>query len=171
MKTALRLLLLVLCLGSPALADDPSLEDALLDRLAGEWVLRGTIAGQETTHDIVAEWVLQHQYLSFYELARERDERGLPAYEATVFIGWDEASNRYVCLWLDSTGGYGLNPEAFGYAEPSDDTLAFKFGTPEEGMLHTTFAYDHERDAWRWTIDSEKASVRKPFASVELTRR
>ncbi len=29
-------------------------QDALLDELTGIWVLQGTIAGEKTTHDIVA---------------------------------------------------------------------------------------------------------------------
>jgi len=34
--------------------------DPLLDRLTGQWVLRGTIHGQQTAHDIDAAWVLGH---------------------------------------------------------------------------------------------------------------
>jgi hypothetical protein len=32
-------------------------QDLLFNQLIGNWVLRGTIAGKETTHDIVAEWM------------------------------------------------------------------------------------------------------------------
>jgi hypothetical protein len=30
----------------------------LLDHLAGQWILQGTIAGKRTTHDVQVEWVL-----------------------------------------------------------------------------------------------------------------
>ncbi len=36
------------------------LDDSLLERLAGKWVLKGTIAGKETIHDVTAQWVLAH---------------------------------------------------------------------------------------------------------------
>jgi len=89
----------------PAAADEPSFQDELLDKFVGTWVLRGTMAGGEVTHDIVAGWTLGHQYMKFDEVSREIDDAGKPLYEATVFIGWDQPSGRYVCQWLDSTGG------------------------------------------------------------------
>ena len=52
-------------IGQPAPINDP-----LLERLVGTWVLRGTIAGKDTTHDSVAEWVLGHQYLRIHERSR-----------------------------------------------------------------------------------------------------
>src|ERR1700722_13677642 len=79
--------------------------DPLLDRLTGNWTMQGTIAEHETTHDIEAEWVLGHEYLRLHETSRQKNAQGQPAYEAIVFIEWDESSNEYKCLWLDSTGG------------------------------------------------------------------
>lgn len=146
-------------------------QDPLLDRFAGSWVLRGTIAGDEIVHDLDAEWVLGHHYLRFHELARERDERGNPAYDAIVFIGWDEASGRYACLWLDSTGGDGLTNGVMGYAEPDDDTLAFVFSGPGFGPFHTSFAYEEESDSWQWTMDAVNGEERRPFARLRMTRR
>ena len=87
-----------------AFAQQPALEDNLLDHLAGKWVLRGVIAGKQTTHDIDARWILGHLYLQFQETSRERDSTGAPEYEALVTIGWDERSTQYACLWLDNTG-------------------------------------------------------------------
>ncbi|HUN65772.1 MAG TPA: hypothetical protein VMW43_06680, partial [Bacteroidota bacterium] len=43
--------------------------DSLLDEFAGTWVLRGTIAGKQTTHDVSAEWILGHEYLQFREIS------------------------------------------------------------------------------------------------------
>ena len=146
-------------------------EDPLLDRFVGQWLLTGTIAGGEVNHDIDAAWVLGHQYLRFHELARERDESGQPAYEATVTIGWDEPSGRYVCQWLDSTGGGGLIDGAWGYAEPATDTLAFVFGMGEASTWHTTFAYDRAADRWHWTMDGRTGDQVRPFARNTMTRR
>lgn len=164
------LLLGVALLGlQPALADEPPFEDALLDRLVGRWVLTGTIAGGDVTHDITADWVLGHQYLRLDEVSRETDAVGAPQYQATVFIGWDKPSGRYVCLWLDSTGGGGLANDVFGHAEPKTDQLAFVFGD-DAGRIHNTFAYDSTSDTWTWAIDNEKSGERSPFARVSLAR-
>jgi len=157
-------------LASPAAADEPPFEDALLDRLTGEWVLQGMIAGEQWTHDITAEWVLGHQYVQIHEVSRETDDAGAPQYEARVFIGWDKPSGRYVCLWLDSTGGGGLANDVFGYAGRAEDKLAFVFGD-DAGRIHNTFAYHRGNDRWTWAIDNEQQGVREPFARVTLTRK
>lgn len=170
MKKLLPVLAASLALCQPAFADEPPFEDALLDLLTGEWVLRGMIAGEEWTHDIAAEWVLGHQYLQIHEISRETDDSGSPRYEARVFIGWDKPSGRYVCLWLDSTGGGGLANDVFGYAEPAEDRIAFVFGD-DDGRIHNTFSYHRDDDTWDWAIDNEKNGEREAFARVVLTRK
>lgn len=164
-----RLLLLGIMLSLSAVADEPSFQDELLDRFVGTWVLRGTMAGGEVTHDIVAGWTLGHQYMKFDEVSRETDDAGKPLYEATVIIGWDQASGRYVCQWLDSTGGGGLVNDAFGYAEPADDKLAFIFGD-DDGRFHTTFAYNRSDDSWDWSMDAEKDGEFSLFSRVSMIR-
>ncbi len=159
-----------LLLSLPASAQDANFQDDLLDNFVGNWVLEGMIAGGDVTHDIAAEWVLDHQYLQFHEESREIAEGGALAYEATVFIGWDEPSGRYVCMWLDSTGGGGLANDVFGYAEPSDEELAFVFDG-ENQSFHTTFTYDRMKDSWNWTMDIETDGQRTPFARATMIRR
>jgi hypothetical protein len=171
MKTAPLVFLLCILGTLPAAAQQQGFQDALLDQLAGNWILKGTIAGAETTHDIAAEWVLEHQYLRIHEVAREKDSNGRPLYEAIVFIGWDQPSHRYSCLWLDSTGGGGLSSKAIGYAKPSGDEIPFVFDTGDGGIIHNTFVYMREADSWRWTIDNERDGKRSSFAQVVLTRR
>src|SRR5215472_14806930 len=92
----------VLCVYSIS-AQQSTFQDSFLDHLVGKWVLRGELAHKQTTHDISAEWVLGHQYVRFHEISRESKTNGQPAYEAIVFIGWDEPTHEYACLWLDST--------------------------------------------------------------------
>jgi len=40
-------------------AKQPTLQDSLLDKLEGAWVITGTIAGEEATHDLTVDWVNQ----------------------------------------------------------------------------------------------------------------
>lgn len=160
-------------LAVPALpASAQPLQDPLIGRLIGEWVLEGTIGGQQTTHDVVAAWMLGKQYVQLHEVARETDAAGRPAYEAIVTIGWDETSQRYACLWLDSTGGGGLVPTAIGYAVPSGDSIPFLFHFPDGSLFHNTFAYQRNSDTWEWHLDGEADDgTLRPFARVTLTRK
>ena len=127
------------------------------------------IAGAQTTHDVVAEWVLNHQYVRLHEVSREKDA-GRAAYEAIVFLGADKAANGYACLWLDSTGGGGLDAHAIGHAKRGGDEIALEFHAPDGSHFHTTFVYDRAADAWRWLMDADEAGALKPFARVRLTR-
>lgn len=147
-------------------------QDPLLDRFTGTWVLKGVMAGGDVVHDVTAEWVAGHQYLRFVELSREREDDGTRAYEAIVIIGWDAEHERYACLWLDSTGGSGLVNGIIGYAVRDADRLAFLFESPaDDNRFHTTFAYDRERDAWEWRMDSERDGSYRAFARARMTRR
>ena len=170
MNTAIRVVTFLLLLSLPAVADQQGVQDELLDHMAGNWLMSGIIGGNQVTHDLVAEWVLGHQYLRFHEVARELDSEGVPAYEAIVFIGRHQATGRYTCLWLDVTGSGAQFPEATGYAEPADDELAFVFDTGDDSVIHTTFTYDRESDAWHWLIEIDRGAKHSIFARVSLTR-
>ena len=55
-----------------AVAAPLSLNDPLLDRLVGTWVLRGDIAGRPVTHAVKVQWVLAHEYIQIRETSRSR---------------------------------------------------------------------------------------------------
>ena len=172
MRRIATFLALFVLLALPARAQEaPAYRDSLLERLVGRWVLRGTIAEGQTTHDVTAEWVLGHQYVRLAEVSREKDARGRPAYEAIVFIGADPDGDGYACLWLDSTGGGGLKGEALGHAPHARDSLAFVFKSPDGSRFHTTFVHRAGSDSWRWRMDAEAGGTLQPFARVTLTRR
>jgi hypothetical protein len=164
------LLIISLCLAQTTFAQTLAMRGTPLDHLAGRWVMTGTIAGQEIVHDLEAEWVLGGHYLYFHEIARERDENGDPAYESRVYFGWDEASERLVCLWLDVTGGGGLVPDGFGYGQPDGDRIPFVWGEGTDMQIHNTFTYQHERDNWAWQIDNVRDGESSNFARVMLHR-
>ena len=121
MRTSFLTFALLAMLVSPASAQPSTWQDPLLDHMTGKWILRGTIDGKQTTHDVVVEWVLGHQYIRLHEVSREKQASGQPAYEAIVFVGWDQPSSQYACLWLDSTGGGGLKGQAIGHAKRRGD--------------------------------------------------
>jgi hypothetical protein len=146
----------------------PTFHDELLDHFQGSWVLQGTIARKETTHDLTNDWVLNHQYLRIHEVSREKNAQGDPAYDAMVFIGWDQPTSRYFAIWLDIWGGFGK--ATVGYAPRSGDEIHFLFNDGKSDF-HTTFLYDRKADRWEWRMDNEENGNLTPYARVKLTRR
>jgi hypothetical protein len=143
----------------------------LLDSITGSWVLEGTIAGKQTTHDVFAEWVLNRHYVQLKEVSREKDSAGRPAYEAIVFLEWQADPGQYACLWLDSTGGGGLSAGPIGHAKPDGDEIPLLFEDKDGSRIHNTLAYDRVHDSWHWRIDNEREGRRHPFARVTLRRK
>jgi hypothetical protein len=169
MKT--RILFLAILFSFPASAQQSTFQDSLLDRMVGHWILTGTIAGRETTHDIAVEWVLAHQYLQLHEISREKDSSGQAAYEAIVFVGWDQSLNQYACLWLDITGGGGLSARAIGHAKRNGNEIPFLFKGSDGSIFHTSFVYEEGTDTWKWLMDGEENGKLQPFARVKLQRK
>ena len=145
--------------------------DSLFHRLAGHWVLQGTIARQQTTHDVTFEWLLGHEYLQMHEVSRERSVTGAPAYEAVVLFGRDPQTGAYACLWMDNTGANAFDPAGIGRGSVAGDSIPFLFRYSTTTSFHTTFVYDRTADSWQWHMDNDSAGVRIPFARVTLTRR
>jgi hypothetical protein len=171
MKLTLKIPLFTILLSCTVSAQQPIFQDSLLDHMIGKWILQGTIAGKETIHDIVTEWVLGHQYVRLQEISREKNPDGEPAYEAIVFIGWDEPSSQYACLWLDITGGGGLSAQAIGHGKRNGNEIAFLFKGSDGSIFHTTFVYAKDTDTWKWLMDGEENGKLQPFARVKLTRK
>ena len=150
-------------------AQQPPINSPLLDHLAGKWVMQGTVGKQPETHDFDAEWVLQHHYLRFHEVSRDKNEKGEPQYEATVFIAWNEKSKQYSCVWLDVYGG--ATPESIGLATPAENELAFVFKDEHgETSFTNTFIYDRKTNAWENRLDNVVKGEAKPFARFKLTK-
>lgn len=174
MKSTLTSLFLVLGLsgGASSFAQPPAAANASpLDLLAGRWVLRGEIAGKATTHDVVAEWVLNQGYLQVHETSREKDAQGRPQYEAIIYVTRDARSGEFACLWLDSTASSAFTPEGVGHAVPKGDAIPFVFKDAAGEISFTnTFAYDAKTKSWRWIMDNVVKGEARPFGRVRLTR-
>ncbi len=150
-------------------AQDAPVISPLLDHLAGKWLLQGTVGKKPVTHDFDAEWVLQHHYLRFHEVSRQKNEKGEPQYEATVFIGWNEKTKQYGCAWMDVYGG--LTTESIGLAAAKENEVPFVF-TDEHGetSFTNTFIYDPKTDTWEDRLDNVVKGVAQPFARFKLTK-
>jgi len=171
MLRRMRMLLLpmILCSATVAFAQRPPVNSPLLDHLVGKWVLQGTIAGQDTTHDVDAEWVLEHHYLAIHEVSRQKNAKGEPQCQATIYIGWNEATEEYGCVWLDDFGG--LTTASIGVASLQENALPFVF-KDEKGEISfkNDFVYDTKASTWEWRMDNIASGVAKPFGRVKLTR-
>lgn len=145
--------------------------DSVFHRLIGRWVLRGTIARQQTVHDVTFEWLLGRGYLQMHEVSRERTATGVPAYEAVVLFARDPKTGEYACLWLDNTGVSAFESAGIGRGSAAGDSVPFLFRYTATTSFHNTFVYDRATDSWQWHMDNDSAGVRRPFARVTLTRR
>lgn len=145
--------------------------DSLFSHLVGHWVLRGTIARQQTVHDVDFEWLLGREYVQMHEVSRERVPNGTPAYEAVVLFGRDPKTGAYACVWMDNTAAAAFPPEGTGRGAVSGDSISFLFQDADRPSFHTTFVYHPSKDSWEWHMDNDSSGVRRPFARVTLARR
>src|SRR3954464_3525696 len=140
------------------------------DRLVGNWVLRGTIAGQTVVHDVSARWVLGNEYVELREVSRGKTKTGSPDYEAIVYLGRDQKTREYAALWMDNTAYGAFAPAGTGHGVAVSDSIAFLF-SDATSRFHNTFLYNRRADAWEWHLDNDDAKGRRPFARVTLTRK
>lgn len=150
-----------------ARAQQPTPPTALLDHLAGHWVVEGTFGDDPIVDDISAAWVMNHQYLRLRVASREIDSDGKPSYEATIFIQWDVAAKRYRCAWIDTAG---ISSDSLATTTPNGDAIPFVFRTAG-GATHTTFTYNARSDRWEVQLASEEnGAVAAPYVRATLTR-
>lgn len=111
--------------------------------------------------EITAEWVLNHQFLSVIE----KDATATPAklaYEAHIYIGYDNTSERYVIHWLDIFGG--RVSETLGYGTRDGNSIKFNFEYPD-GPFHNTFFWNPPENSWRFLLEQKDTAGKwKTFA-------
>jgi hypothetical protein len=98
---------------------------------------------------------LNHRFLCL----EMRGTARVPTYEAIVFIGRDNLSERYVAHWLDVSGGRWS--ETLGYGTKSGQAVEFVFEYPD-GPFRTTFA----QGAWRLVGGHAPADPRGDLAHL-----
>ena len=145
--------------------------DSVLDKLEGEWVMKGTVGNEEVTHDVYVDRILKRQYVRIHELSREKDIDGEPAYEAWIHIAWDKENAEYVVMWLDNTATTNFAPEGVGHGKPDGDRIPFVWKSADGSGIHNTFKYDLASETWTWEIDNvDKSEKASPFARLTLKR-
>ena len=139
--------------------------DQLLDNLVGDWKITRKFKTRTVESSASAEWVLNHQFL----LIRIRDVSSPPQYEANVYIGYDNTSERYVAHWIDLFGG--RFSETLGYGTRSGNIVKFVFEYPDGPFLNT-FTWNPDKKSWsflmqqkdqsgKWTLFAEDTLLRK----------
>jgi hypothetical protein len=120
------------------------MQDSLLDHMAGDWRVERTMEGRPTASAAHAEWVLNHQFLLLHY--QDSPRAATPSgYEAMVFIGYDNASDRYVAHWIDVFGG--RFSETLGYGTRDGNAIRFLFEYPD-GPFYNTYTFDPIARTW-----------------------
>ena len=123
-------------------------EDPLLDELVGQWAMEGSLMGEPVEYSLKADWVLRHQFL----VLEMRDIAVPSQYEATIYIGRDPETDRYVVHWLDQFGG---RPSAtLGFGKREDNVVRLVFDYPS-GQFRDTFSFNRESGSWHFRIEAQ----------------
>jgi hypothetical protein len=148
-RFAKTILLLILFLPIVAKFQQIIQPDSLLNKLIGKRVLKVTIAGKETIHDVDAKGVLNGQYVQLTEVSRTKDGKGNPLYEAIIYICWLDTKKQYFCLWLDNTSDEGISNQVIGRAQQNGNKIELIFKFSNGTKFYTTFLYDRKIDSWQ----------------------
>lgn len=139
--------------------DGPSrlFEDELLDRLVGNWKVSGKMGKTPIDHVCGVRWVLNHQFLQvhYLDVSQDGPQDRHSKYDAMVFIGHDNMSERYVAHWLDIFGG--RFSETLGYGtRQGENAIMFLFEYPD-GPLQNTFTWNKNDGTWSSRIVQKNA--------------
>jgi len=151
-------------------------QDSLLENLVGSWKVTGMIAGQRIEHDCNAGWVLNHQFLNvhFLDVTQRRvmraGERQDPRYEADVFIGYDNMSERYVAHWLDTFGGRFSEVLGYGTRMNRGHSIRFVF-EGGSGPLHNTVTWNRNDGTWTMVITQKDSKAKWQTFASELFKK
>ncbi len=146
----------------------PEWKDDVADRMVGMWMLTGHVMGKEAHHDVIADWVLNHQFLRIHEKTAANAPASEKPYEALWFLGYDPVSERYVVHLLDIFGA--RYSETLGYGTRDGNTVRFVYEYPD-GPFHTTYRWSPQDGTWQWLLkQKDKNGKWSTFADLKLTR-
>ena len=119
--------------------------DELLDTLVGDWKVSVKFKTRTAEN---TEWVLNHQFL----LLHMKDLNTPPQYEANIYIGYDNTSDRYVAHWIDVFGG--RFSETLGYGTSNGNSINVVFEYPDGPFLNT-FTWSKDKNSWTFLIQQK----------------
>jgi hypothetical protein len=164
---ALSLVAVTMSAQSPTPTDgrEAKFEDALLDKLVGNWhVVRRFGDGRTAENTVRVGWVLNHQFLELHYL----DVAALPQYEAMAFIGFDHKTSRYVLHWLDVFGGRASEIIGYGTLDEAAHTIYFTFNNPD-GQFMNAYAFDPATKNWTSVMRQKSKGPWSLFAEDKFT--
>ena len=139
-------------------------KDELLENLVGDWKLSRQIRGRTVENSAKVEWILNHQFLRIHM----KDVQTPSTYEAMVFVGYDNASERYVVHWIDVFGG--RFSETLGYGKRDGNSIKFVFEYPD-GLFHNTFTWNAADKTWTFLMEQKNQQGKwTRFAEDRLRR-
>jgi hypothetical protein len=147
LKTPMAALLLALTLSAQPGVQQPPLHSDLLDQLAGFWAVNGTVRGQPSREGADGEWVLGHQFLRLHRKQIDGPN------ESLIHVGYDNVSERFVLIRLDSLSARGA--ETLGYGiKTGDETIQFTYEYPS-GPYKETWTFDPKERSWQFQVESK----------------
>jgi hypothetical protein len=155
-------------LGCAVAQAPPAWHDDFVELLTGAWKIEGQVMGREAHHEVVAEWVLNHQFLRIHEKTAVGAPASESRYEAIWFLGYDSVSERYVLHLFDIFGT--RYSETLGYGTRDGNAIRFVFEYPD-GPFHNTYRWFPETGTWQWLLqEKNKEGKWIQFADFKLTR-
>ena len=156
--------------GNPVYAQEPldgpnrPFRDELLENLVGDWKLARQIRGQTVQNTVQVEWVLNHQFLRIHM----KDAATPAQYEAMVFVGYDNTSDRYVVHWIDVFGG--RFSETLGYGKRDGNSIKFVFEYPD-GPFHNRFTWNAAEKTWTFLMEQKNKEGKWTTFATDTLRR
>lgn len=154
---------------APPALDGPHrpMSDDLLDNLVGSWSVRGTIQGEPAEQRLSAGWVLNHQFVRLEFEGVGAVPAGEPRYQAHVYLGFDNTSERYVAHWIDVFGGRFSG--TLGHGVRSGDSITLRFEYPD-GPFENRFTWRPETKSWQFTLrGKQQTGAWMSFADLTAT--
>ena len=165
-------LIALLCAPPFAAGDETSdgpahtFHSALLDNFVGDWQVTHKFGSRRTAENTLhVEWVFNHLFLELHY----RDVATPPKYEAIVFIGYDNPSERCVAHWIDVFGGRFSETLGYGKLDEKEKLMSLVFEYPD-GLFQNTFRFDPETKTWTSLMRQKNKGKWSVFAEDKFTR-
>ncbi len=139
----------------------------LVRRLVGAWELTGMAGGTALSQKVDGRVVLESNFVELHFQSTEPGEDGDPPYQATYYIGFDEADGVYILHLLDTFGA--KYSRCLGTGKRAGNTIEFQFdygGKP----FRNVFKWHPDDGSWTFDLTYEEDGETKEFADKRMVR-